>query len=519
MGVLKMSKRESDGSIKNAVHNNAIGDGMTGDTVNGDNQLGDKPESQEALLKLFTDFEGGLPHHEADWKFKYMKMESRYEEEKMACVYNIMEKNKFRKETEDLQTQLKKLETTKERLEENEVLKTRIQKMETYICHLQLQNEEFKAQHEVMKMQCNEMKMESEDLKNQNEEVAAQNEEIKTENEELKIKLEELNIQNEEMKNEIFILKEMDEENEEKLKNELEKLANQNQLLKNENEDKEEKIENLRKSIKSLEDTLDQHQAKIDVGKMKILVELLKIQIEMLNTNIEENEEVMKKMEEENIKLKTEGTLLQNKNEELKTKIKAVEKEEVQDHQKILENVELFGNKSFSISDPIQINPNSINSSIGTIRETYRLQFDFKLPEERLQEDETCLISLAGDSKCHGCSKDMQSFIIFKSVWSESKKTLFFTFRRDGLVFQEDFSFNTEDMSMEGENAKSRNEWHRVTLTQIEDEDEFRILIFFDSENIVDEPNDSPQTWSNSLIQSFNKSDSFLLNNLCFYTN
>merc|ERR1711917_34540 len=264
------------------------------------------------------------------------------------------------------------------------------------------------------------------------------------------------------------------------------------------------------------------HQAKkIDVGQMKILVELLKIQIEMLNTNIEENEDVMKKMEEENIKLKTEGTQLQNQNEELKTKIKAAEKEEVQDHQKILENVELFGNKSFSISDPIQINPNSINSSIGTIRETYRLQFDFKLPEKRLQEDETCLISVAGDSKCHGCSKDMQSFIIFKSVWSESKKNLFFTFRRDGLVLQEDFSFNTEDIPMEGENEKikSRNEWHRVTLTQIEDEDEFRILIFFDSENIVDEPNDSPQTWSNSLIQSFNKSDSFLLNNLFFYTN
>ena len=52
--VLKMSKRESDGSIKNAAHNNAIGDGMTGDTVIGDNQLGDKPESQEALLKLCT---------------------------------------------------------------------------------------------------------------------------------------------------------------------------------------------------------------------------------------------------------------------------------------------------------------------------------------------------------------------------------------------------------------------------------------------------------------------------------
>ena len=48
----------------------------------------------------------------------------------MACVYNIMEKNKLRKETEDLQTQLKKLETTKERLEENEGLKARIQKME-----------------------------------------------------------------------------------------------------------------------------------------------------------------------------------------------------------------------------------------------------------------------------------------------------------------------------------------------------------------------------------------------------
>ena len=52
--VLKMSKRESDGSIKNAAHNNAIGDGMTGDTVVGDNQTGDKPESQESLLKIFT---------------------------------------------------------------------------------------------------------------------------------------------------------------------------------------------------------------------------------------------------------------------------------------------------------------------------------------------------------------------------------------------------------------------------------------------------------------------------------
>lgn len=195
--------------------------------------------------------------------------------------------------------------------------------------------------------------------------------------------------------------------------------------------------------------------------------------------------------------------------------------------QKILEDVELFQNKSFSISEPIQINPNSINSSIGTIRETYRLQFDFKLPEERLREDETCLISLAGDSKCHGCSKDMQSFIIFKSVWSESKETFLFTFRRDGLVFQEDYSFkpealpneNMEDIEMEGQLKRSRSDWHRVTLTQIEDEDEFRILIFFDSENIVDEPNDSPQTWSNSLIQSFNKSDSFLINNLCFYTN
>ena len=31
-----------------------------------------------------------------------MKMESRYEEEKMACVYNIMEKNKLRKETAGL---------------------------------------------------------------------------------------------------------------------------------------------------------------------------------------------------------------------------------------------------------------------------------------------------------------------------------------------------------------------------------------------------------------------------------
>ena len=41
-----MSKRESDGSIKSAAHNNAIGDGMTDDTVIGDNQLGDKTESQ-----------------------------------------------------------------------------------------------------------------------------------------------------------------------------------------------------------------------------------------------------------------------------------------------------------------------------------------------------------------------------------------------------------------------------------------------------------------------------------------
>ena len=192
-----------------------------------------------------------------------------------------------------------------------------------------------------------------------------------------------------------------------------------------------------------------------------------------------------------------------------------------------MDDVALFQNKSFSISEPIQINPNSINSSIGTIRETYRLQFDFKLPEESLHEDETCLISLAGDSKCHGCSKDMQSFIIFKVVWCESKESLLFTFRRDGLVFQEDFSFKPEalpceamdDMEGEVEVKKSRSDWHRVTLTQIEDEDEFRILIFFNSENIVDEPNDSPQTWSNSLIQSFNKSDSFLINNLCFYTN
>ena len=49
-----MSKRESDGSIKNSAHNNAIGDGMTGDTVIGDNQNGDKPVSQESLLKIFT---------------------------------------------------------------------------------------------------------------------------------------------------------------------------------------------------------------------------------------------------------------------------------------------------------------------------------------------------------------------------------------------------------------------------------------------------------------------------------
>ena len=42
-----------------------------------------------------------------------MKMESRYEEEKMAFVYKIMEKNKLRKGTEDLQTQLKKF-TSKE---------------------------------------------------------------------------------------------------------------------------------------------------------------------------------------------------------------------------------------------------------------------------------------------------------------------------------------------------------------------------------------------------------------------
>ena len=58
----------------------------------------------------------------------------------------------------------------------------------------------------------------------------------------------------------------------------------------------------------------------------------------------------------------------------------------------------------------------------------------------------------------------VQSISFKNSRDPESKKTLFFTFRRDGLVFQEDYSFNTEDISMEG---------HRVTLTQIEDEDEF----------------------------------------------
>ena len=60
-----------------------------------------KTLSPKNNFKPSEDFEGGLPHHEADWKFKYMKMESRYEEEKMACVYNIMEKNKLKKETED----------------------------------------------------------------------------------------------------------------------------------------------------------------------------------------------------------------------------------------------------------------------------------------------------------------------------------------------------------------------------------------------------------------------------------
>merc|ERR1712142_701274 len=130
----------------------------------------------------------------------------------------------------------------------------------------------------------------------------------------MKIKIETINIQSEELEKQIFNLKDMDEENEEKLNIELEKLANQNQLLKNENEDKEEKIQNLRESIKRLEDTLDQHQAKkIDVGQMKILVELLKIQIEMLNTNIGENQEIIKEMREENIKLKIEESHFQNR--------------------------------------------------------------------------------------------------------------------------------------------------------------------------------------------------------------
>ena len=60
------------------------------------------------IFKPSKDSGGGLLHNEDDWKFKYLKMESRYEEEKMACVYNIMEKNKLRKETEDFQTQWKK---------------------------------------------------------------------------------------------------------------------------------------------------------------------------------------------------------------------------------------------------------------------------------------------------------------------------------------------------------------------------------------------------------------------------
>ena len=60
----------------------------------------------KSFFKPSEDFEGRLPHHKADWKFKYMKMESRYEEEKMACVYNIMEKNKLRKETAGLRIRL-----------------------------------------------------------------------------------------------------------------------------------------------------------------------------------------------------------------------------------------------------------------------------------------------------------------------------------------------------------------------------------------------------------------------------
>ena len=47
-------QRTPVGRIKSSAHNNAIGDRMTDDTVIGDNQLGDKPESQEALLKLCT---------------------------------------------------------------------------------------------------------------------------------------------------------------------------------------------------------------------------------------------------------------------------------------------------------------------------------------------------------------------------------------------------------------------------------------------------------------------------------
>ena len=53
-----MSKRESNGSIKNnAAPNGDTGECnkyATGDSVVGDTQIGDRPESQESLLKIFT---------------------------------------------------------------------------------------------------------------------------------------------------------------------------------------------------------------------------------------------------------------------------------------------------------------------------------------------------------------------------------------------------------------------------------------------------------------------------------
>lgn len=484
-----MSKRESDGSIKS--QNCQSGDSNF-------QQNSSKAEFQLACTgqKAYPDCGSDW----SDWKSKYEKMEFKYEQEKMACVYNIMAKNELKQELEGAQSELEKFDSVKEQIEENAINKVKIQKLETYVCNLQIENDD------------------------------------------LKLKNAELIIKNEELSNEIYILKELDEENEQNLRHELDSLATQNQHLQLENSNKEEHIVNLRESVQRLENTLGQfQQKKVDVGQMKILVELLKIQIDILNTNVDENQKALIALKETNEKLQTENDEFQLKNddffienEKLDSKVEQLQsrntdlesqleksnqeailkqetkiQDEMQDYEKILHHSRLLQNERFLVEEAIVVNPGTINAKVDDVKENYRLKFDFKIPEN-ISESPVCLISLAGDSRCHGCSKDMEAFVIFKTVWSEATKSLLFTFRRDGLVFQEDF-----EISME---VFDRFEWHTVILTQVEDEDEFRILIFLDSKCIVDEPNDSPQEWSNAMVHAINSTSSFQLKNVQFST-